>query len=171
MKKAIETMIESIKAQIVRDTKDVYSVKGDRVLKMVLAAYNAYQEEERDGVDYIFDLNNQDDLKCCVEGGLTAQEICGLYNQSQMNTLQYFYFGCNYPKPQPINTWNELRTNLIAWLDDVLPCVLAYPYAVEAYKVMYRFYVTDVVIDYPSEWSLSDIDALAALKRKMEAMG
>lgn len=170
MKKAIETMIESIKAQIVRDLK-AYPYKNEDILDMVLAVYNDFQESERDGVDYIFDIDNADDLKCCVEGGLTAKEICGLWHNSQMNTTKYFYFGCNYEKPKAIANYGQLIINLISWLDEVIPNVLAYPYAYESYKDLYRCYVTDVIIDYPNDLHLSDLDALAALKRKMEAMG
>lgn len=172
MKKAINTMVEGIKKSIIRDLNDVYSVKGNKVLNMLLKAYNDFQESERDGVDYIFDLDNQDDLKCCVEGGLTAKEICGLYHQSQMNTLKYFYFGCNYPKPQPINTWKELRMNLVAWLDELLPNVLAYPYAYQSYRDVYTAYVTDVILELQdtNDGYLSDLDALVELKRKLEEM-
>ena len=38
MKKAINTMVESIKAAIIRDLNDVYSVNGYKVLKMLLKA-------------------------------------------------------------------------------------------------------------------------------------
>ena len=36
---------------------------NENLMFVTLNAYNCYQEEERDGVDYIFDLNNADDLK------------------------------------------------------------------------------------------------------------
>ena len=148
MKEAIKTMIESVKNAIINDTHDVYDKKGDMVLKMVLAAYNDYQESERDGVDYIFDIDNNNDVICCMRGGLTSQEICGLWLGSQSKHIRYFYFGCNYSKPKPIDTWDELRTNLIAWLDEVLACVIAYPYAYDSYRNLYTHYVTNVVIDY-----------------------
>jgi hypothetical protein len=50
-------------------------------------------------------------------------------------------------------------------LPDLILNVLAYPYAYDSYKDLYRLYVTDVIIDYPND--LRDIDALAELKRKM----
>ena len=169
MKKAINTMVESIKKSIMRDLNDVYSVKGNKVLNMLLKAYNDFQESERNGVDYIFDIDNTDDLKTCIDGGMTAREIGGLYLGSHSNHLRYFYFGCNHPQPQPINTWNELRMNLVAWLDELLPNVVAYPFAYESYKQLYVRYVTDVIIGYDnSSISLSDLDALAELKRKLE---
>ena len=170
MKKAINTMVEGIKKSIIRDTRDVYSEKGDKVLKMLLKAYNDFQESERDGVDYIFDIDNTDDLKCCIDGGMTAQEICGLWLGSQSRHLRYFYFGCNHPKAEPINTWLELRMNLVAWLDELIPNVLAYPYAYESYRNIYTAYVTDVILGLQdtNDSILSDLDALAELKRKLE---
>ena len=169
MKKVIATMVENIKNNIVRDMRDLDSTKGYETLKMVLAAYNSYQEQERDGVDYIFNINDQDDLKCCVEGGLTAQEICGLWLKSQSSHREYFYFGCNYEKPLQIATLAELRTTLVMWLDNVLPCVLAYPHLDSEYAALYERYVTPMVED--SGLPLSDIDALAQLRAKLEAMG
>ena len=173
MQKAINTMVESIKKSILRDLNDVYSVKGNRVLNMVLEAYNDFQKSERNGVDYIFDINNTDDLECCINGGMTAQEIGGLWLGSHSKHLQYFYFGCNYPKPLPINTWNELRMNMIAWLDELLPNVLAYPYSYESYKNIYIAYVTDVILglqDTKDSYLLSDMEALEQLKAQLETM-
>ena len=170
MKKAINTMVESIKKSIIRDLNDVYSDKGYKVLKMVLAAYNDFQESERVGVDYIFDINNTDDLKCCIDGGMTAKEIGKLYLGSHNDHLPYYYFGCNYPQPQPINTLKELRMNLVAWLDELLPNVVAYPYDYQSYRDVYTAYVTDVILGVQNteQSYLSDLDALAMLKAKLE---
>ena len=171
MEKVINTMVEKISAAIINDTRNVYSFEGDMVLKMVLAAYNDFQEAERDGVDYIFDVENTDDLKCCIDGGMSAKEIAGLYLGSQSQHLRYFYFGCNYPTPKPIPNWDTLRLQLVSWLSDLIPNVLAYPFAYESYKQLYVRYVTDVIIGYDhSSISLSDLDALAELKRKMQVM-
>jgi hypothetical protein len=172
MEKAINTMVESIKKSIIRDLNDVYSVKGNKVLNMLLKAYIDFQESERDGVGYIFDINNTDDIKCCIDGGMTSYEIGKLYLGSHNNHLPYFYFGCNYPIPQPINTWNELRMNLVAWLDELLPNVVAYPYAYQSYRDVYTAYVTDVILGLQdtNDSYLSDLDALVELKRKLEEM-
>lgn len=169
MEKTIKTMVQKISGAIINDTRNVFSVEGDIVLKMVLAAYNDFQESERDGVDYIFDIDNLDDLKCCVEGGMTAKEIGGLYLGSQSQHLRYFYFGCNYPTPKPIANWETLRQQLISWLPELIPNVLAYPFDNESYRQLYVRYVTDVIIGYDhSSVSLSDLDTLAMLKKKLE---
>jgi len=145
MKKAIRTIVEKISYAIIDDTKDVFSYEGDMVLKMVLAAYNDYQESERDGVDYIFDIDDTDDLKYCISHGMTAQEIGGLYLGSQSQHLRYFYFGCNHPTAEPIADWAVLRLQLISWLPDLILNVLAYPFAYESYKQLYARYVTVVL--------------------------
>ena len=147
MEKTIETMVAKISSEIVKDTRNVYSAEGDSILKMVLSAYNDYQESQRDGVDYIFDVENTDDLKCCIEGGMTAKEICGLYLGSQSQHLKYFYFGCNYPTPKPIANWDALRLTLVAWLPDLISNVIAYPFAYESYRQLYVRYVTNNIID------------------------
>lgn len=161
MKKEVNTMVESIKSRIILDMRDVFGVMGFKTFKMVLAAYNTYQESERDGVDYIFNLNDKYDLKCCVEGGLTAQEICGLWLKSQSTHSEYFLFGCNYSEPQQFATIGEVRDNLIYWLDDMLPYVLAYPHL---YGKVYEKYVTDYILDN----TMSDLDALAQLRARLE---
>jgi hypothetical protein len=163
MKKFFRPIINEVKNNIIRDMRDVNSPKGYETLKIVLAAYNLFQEEERDGVDYIFDINNVDDLKCCIDGGMTAKEIGGLYLGSHNNHLPYFYFGCNYPQPLPINTWDELRMDLVAWLDELLPYVIAYP---QTYKDLYQIYITDKLSEENEEES--DLEALVRLKRMME---
>lgn len=164
MKKAIETMVQKISDAIINDTRNVYSAEGDMVLKMVLAAYNDYQESERDSVDYIFDIENNNDLKCCINGGMTAKEICGLYLGSQSQHLRYFYFGCNHQTPMPIANWDELRQQLVSWLPDLIPNVLAYPFAYESYRQLYVRYVTDIIVSYDQSY----LDVLAALKRQLE---
>lgn len=146
MENVLNKLVTEIKDNIAHELKR-YPYRKCDLLKLVLDAYNTYQEEERDGVDYIFDINKPEDLKCCVEGGMTAQEVAWLYEQSQVNTTPFFYFGVNYSKPKPIANYVALMDNLIKWLDNVLPCVLAYPYLLKSYEDLYKVCVTDYMID------------------------
>lgn len=141
MNEILNHMVEGVKKAIVGDLK-TYPNHNSYVMEMVLEAYNRFQEDEKGGVDYLFDINNQDDLKCCVEGGMTAAEIADLYDQSKVNMTPLFYFGANYKTPQQIATWEEVKENMINWLEDVLPCVIAYPY-IEEYQMVYVKYVTE----------------------------
>ena len=146
MENVFKSLVAEIKRNIVCDLHQYLGYDG-KLLKLVLDAYNTYQKEERDGVDYIFDINNPDDLQCCIAGGMTAKEVAWLYEQSQINTTPLFYFGVNYQHPQPIANYKALVTNLINWLDDILPCVLAYPYLLKSYEELYRVCVTDYMIN------------------------
>ena len=51
------------------------------VTLLVLGAYNRFQEDERDGADYIFNINDVNDLKCCIDGGMSTCEISSIYNK------------------------------------------------------------------------------------------
>ena len=146
MENVLKSLVSEIKSNIAHDLKQ-YPYSNGKLFDLVLNAYNTYQEEERDSVDYIFDINKQEDLKCCIEGGMTAKEVAWLYEQSQINTTPLFYFGVNYQHPQPIANYKVLVTNLINWLDDILPCVLAYPYLLKSYEELYRVCVTDYMIN------------------------
>jgi hypothetical protein len=137
--KAFEIMVAEIKNAV---ANDLMSMKEEgALLKLMLNAYNTYQEDERDGVDYVFDLTNQDDLKCVVDGGMTAKEIGELYMGSQVNHSQYFLCGCNYSKVVPIANWEMLRGIVMGFLDEVIEKVVTFPY-VKGYREVYERYVT-----------------------------
>ena len=85
----------------------------------LMELYNQYQEDEQDGVDYIFDINNAEDLKCCIDGGLTSSEIASLCNRG----VRFFNFGVNYSDATPvtngmimqrvIDNLNEIAFNVV----------------------------------------------------------
>ena len=157
MENVLNKLVAEIKSNIAHDLENYlkqyrphansYPHFNIELLWLVLNAYNTYQEEERDGVDYIFNINNPEDLKCCIEGGMTAKQVAWLYDQSQVNTTPFFYFGVNYEKPKPIANWEALIINLINWLDNILPCVLAYPYSLKSYEELYKACITKYMIN------------------------
>ena len=113
--------------------------KEDRCL--IFKAYNRMQEDEFESVDYIFDLNNKDNLIDCIKGGLTAKEIASLY---QLCESGYFYFGCNHEKPYSL-TSTELRIQLFNSIEDIVKFMLAYPF-VDEYRELYTKYVTNLIL-------------------------
>ena len=114
---------------------------------MLLKAYNRYQEDERDGVDYIFDINNQDDLITCIQGGLTAVGIIYFHNRikSWVNPTPYFLFGCNHKEMKPMGRDNVIDA-IVAVLDDLIDKIIAYPW-VEEYRAVYAHYITNEIIE------------------------
>lgn len=143
-KKKKETF-DNLVAVIAEETKRNLPINGYLIF-VTLDAYNCYQEEERDGVDYIFDLNNADDLKSCVEGGLTAYEIAEMVNNvNEKYYTPYFFFGVNHKSPKQIKEFHELTDQLIANVEEVVRKVLAYPF-IGGYKEFYA-YTCSYVLD------------------------
>jgi len=65
-------------------------VNAGKNLNMLLAAYNEWQEDEKDGADYIFDINNEKDLKFVVERGfLSAKGIAFVVNECETGLFQF----------------------------------------------------------------------------------
>lgn len=113
------------------------------VINEVLAAYNWYQEDEKDGADYLFNLGNQEDLICMVKGGLTAAEIADAWKKIQKEHITpYFHFGVNYHGLSAAGDFNKLKATLISWLDEIIPCVIKYAPMCPEYAVIYQRYIT-----------------------------
>lgn len=131
------------KTEIISRIKFMFSHPEDYTLDMFLKAYNRWQEDEHNGVDYIFDINNPDDLIDCIKGGLTTNEIVNFVNNTKdwaSETPSYFLFGCNH-KLQAMSNGHIL--NLVYNnLDDIVDCIIAYPW-VEEYRAIYVEVVTN----------------------------
>lgn len=115
------------------------------IFNLVLDVYNEYQESERDGVDYIFDLNKKEDLIVCIKGGLTARMVQKLVNKLDDGFTQYFYFGCNYPTPISIQ-FEDLKTNLYNYLDELVDYIIAYPFE-GACRKLYTILISNLIIE------------------------
>lgn len=138
MNTEIKSLIKKVASCIARDAK---SCSGD-VFNKLFKAYNMYQEDECNGSDYIFNINNQDDLICCIKGGLGRSELQGLLNECSEKNCDYFLFGENYPTATLIT---DSRTAIASNALELATCVVTYPY-IENYKELYTMYVTDEVL-------------------------
>jgi len=137
-KSIISTTIDNL-IQMVADRL----VKGQRY-DLLFAAYNRWQEDERDGVDYIFDVEKPEDVICCLQGGLTIEQLHSILDAKETDGIQYFYFGCNYPTPTLI-TQEKLIGILKSFADDIVMYAIAYP-SVEEYKAIYELFITEEII-------------------------
>lgn len=64
-------------------------------LGALLHIYNTREENERDAVDYVFDLNNNDDAIVLLQSGLTLSQLAALLSRGK-HLVRY---GTNYPIP------------------------------------------------------------------------
>lgn len=139
----LRNIVASLKRRI---AQDIRTETDGETFNMVIRAYKEFQKYERMGVDYIFNIENKDDVIECLNCGLTTKDIAKLYNESQVNTTKYFFYHTsNHPTPEPI-TWENLRQLMIDELDSILYAVIAYPW-VESYREIYTKYVCDPIID------------------------
>ena len=130
------------KTEIISRIKFMINHPEDYNLDMFLKAYNRWQEDEHNGVDYIFNNNNPDDLIDCIKGGLTADEIAEFVNNIKgwANEIPNFLFGCNH-KLTPLSK-SKIVNLIIDNLDDIVDCIIAYPW-VEEYRAIYVEVVTN----------------------------
>ena len=145
--KDISKEMQALIAKVAKNVEEeVMNSEINKALDLLLAAFNRYQEDERDGVDYIFDLSKQKDLKCMVEGGLSASEICdawSTFRESDGIVTPFVRFGQNYTSLQFVGTRNDLKKGLIGALDDFLPYVFMYVCRCKEYQDFYEHFVTN----------------------------
>ena len=146
METIIKNLTSHIKEEIIADF-DENNAKG---IELVLNAYNRYQEDERDGVDYLFNINDNGDLKCCIEGGLTASEIARLYDETTQGATPLFLFGVNYERPKHIMKWEEAKKILLGVIDDVVLYAIAF-HAAKGYKAFFDHYIANYVLNNMTE--------------------
>lgn len=140
-------MMKNIKNISVKDLCDkiIERLKVEEdIFNKVLMAYNQYQEDERFDVDYIFDLDDQEDLKTLVKCGVTAAEIATLYNDDRYDST-YLYCGENHTNLRCLNM-SEINKQLIANMEEIVLCMLAYPY-IDGYTPLYQEFVTNYIVE------------------------
>ena len=135
-----KNIIDVISKAIARD------VKQGKNLSMLLGAFNQWQEDERSGVDYIFDINNKEDLKYLVDNGMiTATGIAWVVQNCYTGLFQFN--GEPDAGIQPISL-EMLNRYLIINADDYLPYVIMYAARCgsdSAYAKVYEEYITEVL--------------------------
>lgn len=136
----LKTKLEEIKNIIV---KDLMNSCDNDVYGTLLNAFNRYQEDETDGVDYIFDADNKDDIVCCLNGGMTINELSRIMRFRDNVSKCYYMYNCTYKIPKVLPK-AEVKHIILSNLDEILDCVLKYPF-VEEYRYIYTQYITNTL--------------------------
>lgn len=144
MKECLEKMAKHISENVFAKIVENAITNDDGIsIQMAIDVYNAYQENERDSVDYIFDLDDTQDLRVCISGGLTAKEISGLYNESLCEGFtKFFMFGVNHTKPV-ILTKYELKGVLLGMAEEIIANMIMHPHSYDS--IAYGMLVTDTL--------------------------
>ena len=101
----------------------------DLPLKPCLDFYNAYQESERDGVDYIFDLENKDDVAVLLANCENMKEFRKLINSGQ----RFCFSGVNYPSPEFVNE------------NDIFECIRYYAFDLAAWMLCFPQFCPKII--------------------------
>lgn len=117
--------------------EDYYTIKDD-----LLASYNFYQEEEKDGSGYIFDIEKKVDI---MNTDLTMDEIYDIYKKCKENDTKYFMFDENY-KVRVFSDCYELRSQIVSYLDEIVEHIFCYHDSCESHKKLFDRYIYETII-------------------------
>lgn len=113
-----------------------------KIFPTILKAYNMWQEDTQDGVDYIFDITNKQDVIDLLKGDLSVGGITSIYNgQEHQAHTRYFRYGQNYELPMAFRTMNELKEYLAKETKWVIIHLFLFGNETEEYKTIFDMYV------------------------------
>lgn len=139
LKNSIIALVEEIKKCVIRDYK-----LDDDLRKDLLSSYNQYQESELDGVDYIFDVTNKEDV---LNTDLEVGDVVELYNDyMNKKTTGYFMYGYNRETPYVFKTMEELDNHIRSWINEIIEHIVVYPSICESHKRIYDKYIYETIM-------------------------
>lgn len=148
-------LIDAVSNAIADDLINSNTEKRNELLTKLFKAKNEYENDERDGIDYIYDIKNSEDLRLLLKNDfLTAKEISVIWvAYSNGAYTPYFYFEYDYSNMTTkanivqIKTLDDLCNILLGNIENVVKCIIAYPYAYKSYEDLYVEYVTNIILD------------------------
>lgn len=134
----LKNKLEEVRCIIVNDLSNS---SDDSIFTTLLDAYNRYQVDENDSADYIFNTDNKDDIICCLNKGLSIDDLHTLINFRNNVNKCYYMFGYNYK----VMNKDEVKDIIFHVLGEIIKKVLTYPY-VKEYRVIYNNYITNILL-------------------------
>ena len=140
LQEIINNIVNLIKSDLSSDNEE----KKEKAFNIALKAYNAYQENERGGVDYIFDANNIEDCKTLAKCGTTLKEYHNAVMTSEIKS-DYFFCGVNYPQITFLSK-TTLFAQILTNLEDVIKHAVIQPY-IDGYNQLFHNYISYELYD------------------------
>ncbi len=140
-------LIKLVSNAIVEDLKDNSGsvLDVDDIIDTMLEAYNMWQEDTHDGVDYIFNINNKDDVIYLLQNdkNIQVRDISSLYiNQYNNNGTPYFRYGQNYEyHPKVLMSMKQLKTQLIDNAEWVITHLFLFANNTDTYHKIFNMYI------------------------------
>jgi hypothetical protein len=131
----INNIVSNIKSDLSSDNEE----KKEKAFNITLKAYNAYQDNERDSVDYIFDANNVEDCKVLAKCGTTLKEYHDSVMASEIKS-DYFFCGVNHPQITFLSK-TTMFAQIWANLEDVIKHTMVQP-NLDGYNQLFHNYIS-----------------------------
>ena len=143
MKEQFECLVQRMTIEFRRLVTFAFHENNIPMINRLVGVYNTYQEE-REGVGYICDLQNKEDLRTCMEGGLTAEEIAELvaksFDKSDKNYTTKFL--CGY-ESNHLLMHSALKDTIISNATEIVEHMLKHPFCYD--QEIYSKILTDHV--------------------------
>lgn len=117
-------------------TGNIKGMENKSVDATLLNAYNRYQEDERDGTDYIFDLTKVDDIICLIKGGYTLED---LYKKREFRYVTSHYEDGLTPVENP-------NLMVMETLSENFAVVFLHQFDVKEYAYLLQKYLYEVAL-------------------------
>ncbi len=144
MKEQFDCLVQRMTIEFRRLVTFAFHENNIPMINCLVGVYNTYQEEEREGIGHICDLQNKEDLVACMEGGLTAEELAELVakfsNKSGKNYTTKFL--CGY-ESNHLLMHSALKDTIISNATEIVEHMLKHPFCYD--QEIYGKILTDHV--------------------------
>jgi negative regulator of genetic competence, sporulation and motility len=135
MKKFVEEIVRKFEENLYY----AFNTENETYIKDFIDIHNTYQENNHDCIDYIYDMNNKEDLASCVKGGMTIENIVNLYNTKK---TQYFLLPLTETYTTQSMSADMLLSTIFAYREEIVRDMLLFPHQYK--NEMYQ----DIIAEY-----------------------
>lgn len=120
-------------------------IVADKRFDLLLKAYNAWRENEADGIDYFFDATNEKNIQWCLDNGLSKTKFDKMQAKHKARNTKYFMWDDAHLTPCVL-TDKEVEDWLEREACEIVKWVFTYP-STEEYKAIYDAYISDILLE------------------------
>lgn len=140
------TIIKVVNKDIVNKIKEYFN--SNKSFEIFIKAYNRLQQDHiNEAADYIFNLEDNEDVKKALDRGLNVSLLAYAWNLGGSdvpngNYTRYFFY--NHITQLKVLTPKQLEEQLLNTMEEIVDNVMAYPYD-EEYRAIYKLFITPIV--------------------------
>lgn len=134
MNEEIKSLIKRIATNILQDayTDDL------KLYEKLRKAYNFYQNQECNDAGRVYDFNNIEDLKACLDCLGDRHKFRTILNESIKTHNDFFRLDYDAKRAWLVGNVRDIIANAAL---EIVTCVVYYPH--DDYKPLYEYYVSD----------------------------